>query len=267
MIKKELEIKFDVVMAVKKDRYRKPATGMLEFYIEKKGYTGNISDIKYIGDAAGRPRDHSCDDRKYAYNTGMRFETPEKYFLDHDDTTWDWNCGKPYFDPVDYINKTLTMPKIEHSSFEMVILVASPASGKSTFAKEYYPNYVYVNQDTLGTRKKCLKLTEESLKNKKSVIIDNTNPSNVERKEFIELANKYNAKVKIIEMLTDALLSKHLDAYRAKTTDKQMLPDVVFNVFKKRYVKPTTDECSEILTIPFIPKLTEDEKKIFLQLT
>jgi DNA 3'-phosphatase len=41
----------------------------------------------FCGDAAGRPKtmtsrkDFSADDIKFAWNTGLRFETPESFFL------------------------------------------------------------------------------------------------------------------------------------------------------------------------------------------
>ena len=35
----------------------------------------------YVGDAAGRPNDHSDCDRALALNAGVRFHTPEAFFL------------------------------------------------------------------------------------------------------------------------------------------------------------------------------------------
>lgn len=46
---------------------------------------------------------------------------------------------------------------------ELVVMVGVPASGKSTFSKQYFqPNgYVSVNRDTLGTVEKCLKVRKK----------------------------------------------------------------------------------------------------------
>lgn len=51
--------------------------------------------------------------------------------------------------------------------------------GKSTFARKYFvpAGYVHVNQDTLKTKDKCLKVAREAVESGKSVVIDNTNPS------------------------------------------------------------------------------------------
>ncbi|KAL8435833.1 hypothetical protein ACSSS7_002210 [Eimeria intestinalis] len=37
--------------------------------------------VFFVGDAAGRPGDHSCADLKFALNVGMHFFTPEEFFL------------------------------------------------------------------------------------------------------------------------------------------------------------------------------------------
>jgi len=74
----------------------------------------------------------------------------------------------------------------------MIIFVGSPGSGKSTFFKNNLaPNgYIHVNQDTLKTEQKCLKVAEEELTKGHSVVIDNTNPEVAKRKNYIDLAKK-----------------------------------------------------------------------------
>ena len=66
--------------------------------------------------------------------------------------------------------------KVDFVEKEMVIFVGSPASGKSTFWKNYMPQYLRVNRDTLKTKEKCYKLAEEAILKGSSVVIDNTNP-------------------------------------------------------------------------------------------
>jgi bifunctional polynucleotide phosphatase/kinase len=91
---------------------------------------------------------------------------------------------EPSFNPDELISKDP----------ELVISIGFPASGKSTFAKKYFVSkgYVHINQDTLKTKAKCIKATEEALKNGKSVIVDNTNPSAKVRKEYSVIAAKYS---------------------------------------------------------------------------
>ena len=62
--------------------YRKPETGAWR-YFETKCNGGVAIDLKtsyYVGDAAGRPQDHSDSDAAFARNVGVRFFTPEAFF-------------------------------------------------------------------------------------------------------------------------------------------------------------------------------------------
>ena len=64
--------------------YRKPQTGAWR-YFEKHCNGGTEVDLSasyYVGDAAGRPRDHSDSDAAFARNVGVRFFTPEAYFTE-----------------------------------------------------------------------------------------------------------------------------------------------------------------------------------------
>lgn len=84
----------------------------------------------------------------------------------------------------------------------MVIFVGSPASGKSTFWKNFLPQYSRVNRDTLKTKEKCYKVAEQEMLQGKSVVIDNTNPKKEDRKYFIDLGKKMGFKIRCFEFLT-----------------------------------------------------------------
>jgi bifunctional polynucleotide phosphatase/kinase len=85
-----------VLVATDPYHYRKPATGMWDRMVHEcfGNYASQI-DMKnsiHVGDAAGRPiawngdpekkKDFSCVDRKFALNVGIKFQTPEEFFLD-----------------------------------------------------------------------------------------------------------------------------------------------------------------------------------------
>ncbi|KAL0717222.1 hypothetical protein Bca4012_066544 [Brassica carinata] len=67
----------------KDDLYRKPKPGMWQ--LMKKHFNSGIEiDMDksfYVGDAAGRKGDHSDADIKFAQANGLKFYTPEEYFI------------------------------------------------------------------------------------------------------------------------------------------------------------------------------------------
>lgn len=70
----------------------------------------------------------------------------------------------------------------------MIIFVGSPGSGKSTFWNNHLSHYTRVNNDTLKSRDRCLRVAESALASGQSCVIDNTNPDNDARKAYIKLA-------------------------------------------------------------------------------
>lgn len=65
----------------KDTKYRKPLPGMFDLL------TARLNEFEickehslYVGDAAGRPGDHSADDLNFAKNAGVPFNTPEEFF-------------------------------------------------------------------------------------------------------------------------------------------------------------------------------------------
>lgn len=74
----------------------------------------------------------------------------------------------------------------------IVILMGLQGSGKSTFYKTFLDGkFVRVNLDTLKTRHREDLLIEKCLENSDSFAIDNTNPTRLERKKYIDIAKVY----------------------------------------------------------------------------
>lgn len=171
-----------------------------------------------MGDAAGRPaewkpkakRDFSCSDRKFAINCKLPFQTPEEFFLSQTAVRFEWRSLNPFDYVANHANTCHSSLPIASSLQELVIMVGSPASGKSTIAKERFVNkgYVHVNrvyilsliyclmtQDTLHTAAKCMKVTEQALSSGSSVVVDNTSPSVSDRAKYLGIAKKYGTFV------------------------------------------------------------------------
>ena len=68
----------------------------------------------------------------------------------------------------------------------LVIMMGIQGSGKSTFYHNFLAkNFVRVNLDTLKTRNQEKLLIEDCIKQGKSFVVDNTNPTKADREIYI----------------------------------------------------------------------------------
>ncbi|XP_008590582.1 PREDICTED: bifunctional polynucleotide phosphatase/kinase-like [Galeopterus variegatus] len=197
----KLGVSFQVLVATHTGLYRKPVTGMWDHLQERanEGVPISIGDSVFVGDAAGRPanwapgrkkKDFSCADRLFALNLGLPFATPEEFFLKWPVASFEF----PAFDPRTVSSSgPLCLPEsnsLLSSDPEVVIAVGFPGAGKTTFLKEHLVSagYVHVNRDTLGSWQRCVTTCETALKQRKRVVIDNTNPDVPSRARYIQCA-------------------------------------------------------------------------------
>lgn len=305
-IAKSLDVPVAFYAATLNNRYRKPARGMWDRFVEDcKGVMVDKEMAFYVGDAAGRgkapgrKKDYSDSDRKFAINAGVRFYTPEMFF-DGIDESID-KIPLKGFDPRSYSNaenmvgeteesseildsfrKIISPPELADTLFEreeskqcMVILIGFPGSGKSTLTARYFSQkgFERINMDTLRTKARCLKATREALKDGKCVIIDNTNPRPDSRKAFIDVAKAHDKDIPIycIVMDTPRDISEHLNSYRARLANNPALfiPAVGYHTFAKYFEEPSLEErISQIGRVKFVPHFdSQEEYKEFLQLS
>ena len=236
-IQKKLNIPINFIISTTDDKFRKPMTGMFDFFLEKSNIIVDYNNSFYVGDAAGRiykkRKDHSSDDINFAYNIKLKFFTPEIFFnkIDEEHTSINLNLKS-------YSKDSFEIPTDKN----IILLVGPPASGKSFLSKSKFNNYKIINQDTLKSKKKCLDKTIQYFKKNHNVIIDNTNSKKDTRKEFLDLASKYNCNKYLININIPKDVVKYLNMYRTQTSNVKLIPDVVYNIFYKNYEIPTIDE-------------------------
>lgn len=280
MIQQRLEVPAQFFIATGYTKFRKPRIGMWEALEHQMndGVSVDRYESFFVGDAAGRPevkltkrkKDHSCADRLFALNLGLSFYTPEEHFLNARDTPKNWN--RPPFDPRTVSSSiSLLEPsdaKLQSDSVEIVLMVGFPGSGKSFVSHEYLKKagYVIINQDTLKSLQKCIAAAEASVKDKKSCVIDSTNPGPSTRQKFIEIAKKCKIPIRCFHFTTSYDQAKHNNIFR-ELTDRthQKISEMVFHVYKKNYSEPSRKEgFSEIVKVNFVPKFkTPEEEKLY----
>lgn len=241
----KLNLPIQVFIAPAVNKFRKPMTGMWE-YLEKKANGGVPVDRDrsfYVGDAAGRPargsikKDHSCCDRLMALNLNLAFFTPEEHFQKAKVVA---NWIRPEFqaDQLDP-NATVLNPssaKLKSPHQEIILMVGYPGSGKSYFTRTNYGkdgDYVVVNRDRLGNWQKCVAEGEKALAQKKSLVVDNTNPDLESRKRYIELGQKFKVPVRCFLMAASFKHAKHNIRFREILDPNHMkITDMILNSYK-----------------------------------
>lgn len=216
-IKTKLNIPVSIILATGEDRYRKPMTGMWEFFQENIDINIDKENSFYVGDAAGRiynnSKDHSTDDMYFANNIGLKFFTPEQYFKLND---------KPH-----KINKFNLKSNCNKISFKLpeknnlIILVGPPASGKSYIVKNYFKNYKYISLDKLKTKNKLLSKFKKYLIENNNIIIDNTNNKKADRNNYIKLATNYYKTIIYMDIPKEVV--KYLNKYRVQIENKKYI--------------------------------------------
>jgi len=163
------------------------------------------------------------------------------------------------------------------SSSTMFMLVGLPASTKSTYAynlKKQHQNSVIISRDKSGGDYTSLALEiDTALKNGSTVILDNTNVSKEDRKQFIDVAKANGVNVEAIYMNTTAedcqirvltrMWQKHGKVYltgKAPFKDTHVFPVGVLFSMRKKLVVPQLDEGFSKITVVDVPAPSWNDK-------
>tara|TARA_B100000795_G_C22794701_1_gene438748 strand:+ start:1763 stop:2839 length:1077 start_codon:yes stop_codon:yes gene_type:complete len=261
----QIELPIYVYISTLSDHCRKPNTGMWDELFGDKSI--DLAQSFYVGDAAGRnknsqtgKKDFACSDRMFALNIGIKFYTPEKFF--HPEL---YTKKEIYKIKKTWTTFSLEQPELDIEDYEVIILIGSPGSGKSSLFKTI-TGFTLVSQDELKYKSKCIKLMNDTLKSGGKVIIDNTNPKRDKRKSYIEIAQKYGKKILSVVINVTKEQSMFLVNYRCKINKTVKIPDVAIHTYFKNYEKPVKEEgFDKIIPRTFVPELDEIKKVLFEQ--
>ncbi len=121
----------------------------------------------------------------------------------------------------------------------LFIMIGIQGSGKSYFTHKYLPIYKYISLDLLNTRNKEQIALEDGLKLGSSCVIDNTNPTKIERKRYIDCA-KVNG-YRVVGIYFRSVVSECIER-NSKRTGKAQVPLKAILSTVKKLEQPTYDE-------------------------
>lgn len=262
--------------------YRKPSIGAWQLMQKHRCPSAIKGESSYVGDAAGRPargggrkKDFSDTDYKLALNLGISFFTPERFFLDDRSP---YHCNLPAPAPFTKLStcsssessfevEKILWPGGAGGAKEIVLLVAPAGTGKTTLAQMMQSRSpsgdecVVVNQDTLGTRPRCLAAAESAISMRRAhIIVDNTNLSPTIRAEWVQLANRHGYKIRCIYLRTEKEVALTQVVYRLLSPDtpeaeRREISAVTLNTHYKNVFVPSVSEgFSRVDEVPWSPR-------------
>jgi len=298
-----------LIVSLYDDFNRKPCIGMWEFMEFQLNDNIKVQKDKclYVGDMAGRKGDHSSSDLLFSLNIRIQFQVPEVFYNDSNLLSNNTNVlikdvykNNKIFNGVKYIqefdknisrsNKKITNDikniwldantNLDTKQY-LILFIGSPASGKTTYYKQNFKdinNLIYLSSDTFnGTPAKFNKEIEKELKNKNSVIVDNTNGTIKTREKYIKLCQSLNNKISencriiYIKFNTNKEICMHLNALRTKLNNTCVLngendcnhnvPAVAIHSYWKRLEEPNKDkeQIDYLFEIEYEPKFDKKE--------
>ena len=126
---------------------------------------------------------------------------------------------------------------------EVIIFCGLQASGKSTFYREHFSTtHLLISKDLMSSKRKgCgqVELLHLALQANHSAVVDNTNPTSVERGPLIEIARGYHATVIGYYFATPVKQALERNQQRE---GKARVPPVAIYTTAARLVPPTYAE-------------------------
>lgn len=127
---------------------------------------------------------------------------------------------------------------------EVVLFIGLQGSGKSTFYRANFAStHVLVSKDRFRSnprpQRRQTQLIEEALREGRSVVVDNTNPTSEDRAAIVSIARDHGAKVS--GFYFDSPVNDCLER-NGRRTGKEKVPESAIFITQKRMQLPTIEE-------------------------
>lgn len=237
---------------------KKPRTGLwklLDMLFIKAGIMIDKSDSFYVGHLGGRisttasskfgrkPKDSGYTDRAFANNIGIRYSSPEEYFMNQSVRNYEYpkkilsddektfiSMAKPDTKSMKageiYDHIKIKLPRIKQY---LIMLIGNHSSGKTTiadniiaeFSSNKSHNWIRIDNATpkKNRNKICNKISIESMHGV-NIILEGMNHIKAERTHYLNVIKNYDEiGIVIIIVETDIKICKHLDMIRLEKSN------------------------------------------------
>jgi len=249
MIYDDLQLPFVFLSGHSDLYYRKPQLGLWEVLIEyifKDINNIDYSSSIFVGD--------SIADLYFARNINIKFMHTELLFsgIPNKDFLKIEEKKHPLTEWVSDSVKNI-LPSFKKSSKRIVIMVGSPASGKSFYSHKLETTYGYlrINKDDMKSDAIMLKAYNSGIKEGRNIVIDGTNPTKESRSKWINIARKASYNITIVWMNFPMHVVEFLNNYRIAKNKNQNshVPAVAMRVYYKKLEVPLQSECDILIEI------------------
>jgi bifunctional polynucleotide phosphatase/kinase len=251
MIYDDLQLPFVFLSGHSDLYYRKPQLGLWEVLIE---YI--FKDINNIDNPSSIFVGDSIADLYFARNINIKFLHTELFFagIPNKDFAKIEEKKHPLTEWVSETTQNIlsSFKKLSKSSKRVVIIVGSPASGKSFYSHELEKTgYLRINKDDMKSDAIMLKAYDAGLKEGRNIVIDGTNPTKENRSKWITIARKASYEITIVWMNFPMYVVEFLNNYRIAKNKNQNshVPAVAMRVYYKKLEVPQQSECDNIIEI------------------
>lgn len=123
---------------------------------------------------------------------------------------------------------------------EAIIFCGIQATGKTSFFKnKFFKTHIRLSLDQLKTRNREKKFLNLCIETQQSFVVDNTNPTKLEREKYISIAK--NNKFKIIGFYFQSKINEALERNNLRE-GKEKIPEIGIKATHNKLQIPTFDE-------------------------
>ena len=270
----------DVYASVARDRNRKPQVGAWERFLARRRGGRPLAPLErarayFCGDAAGRVGDFSASDRNFARNIGVRFRVPQQIFgalgAPRGAPAGTFLDDPPPADHPDVAVVEATLARAGRpeswaetvrvlgaaAGHDAVLLVGSPASGKSRLARWLAEarGFAVASRDLQGSKARCRAFACSALR-RGGVVLDNTHRTAAARGYYTDAIRERRpgATVAIVWLDTPRPVCHHLDGLRCDSDPAggtPLLPRVAIAAYWARFEPPEGGEADSLYRLAF----------------